>query len=162
MSDKKAGDDKGQKNNNNNNNGNDNKKKTESEIDKLSGNAKDVKDKIKDIKTSLKHEDYWTFIRVLKDVTRYLEGDAYPMLRRQGVGDETIAMLSVMIMTKIQEAIISQLAVMKPSVESIRSLEAVQEAVSKIYKQYNEKQISASDALDMLFSIFDSVRNRGR
>lgn len=160
MSDKKAGDDKGQKNNNNNNNGNDNKKKTESEM--LSGNAKDVKDKIKDIKTSLKHEDYWTFIRVLKDVTRYLEGDAYPMLRRQGVGDETIAMLSVMIMTKIQEAIISQLAVMKPSVESIRSLEAVQEAVSKIYKQYNEKQISASDALDMLFSIFDSVRNRGR
>lgn len=138
MSEKKTGDDKKKENEN------------------LSS-EKNVKEKSEGPK---KQEYYWSFIRVLRDINRYLEGELFPMLRRQGVDDETIAMLAVMMSTKLQEVIISQLAIMKPSVESITSLDAVQEAVNKIYKQYSENRISANEALDLISSIFNILRNK--
>jgi len=106
------------------------------------------------------NERYWSFIRVLDEINYYLENNLYPMLRRQGVGDNTIAMLSARMAVAIQEVLVSQLAIMKPTTESIRSLEEVQDAVEKIYKQYSENQISPKDALDMLFSVFDTLRKK--
>lgn len=93
------------------------------------GERRDTKGKIasEDLQSTSKKgggsETYWSFIKILEDVGDYLEERLFPMLRRQNVDDETIAILAIKMAIEIEDVITGQLALVKPTIETIRSLD---------------------------------------
>ena len=102
-------------------------------------------------------EEYWTFVKVVREAVKFVDGTLYPMLERRGVGKETIATMAVLFASAIQETMITQMSIMKTGIEPTISLSEVEKAVEKIYKQYSSGEISPKEAADALFSVIKSL-----
>jgi len=119
-----------------------------------------VKSEIKELNAKKDTTYYWNLTKIADESLGFVQNKLYPMLRREGVGDKTISVLSLQFAITIQEVIGTQMSLVRPSTESLTSLEGVEKAVDKIYKQYSEGQLSSKDALDALFELFKSVSGK--
>jgi len=102
-------------------------------------------------------ETYWSFIRILDDVTFYLEQTLFPMLRRQNVDDKTIAYLAIKMAVGIEDVLISQLALVKPTIESIRSLDEETLDNIKLLLQILDYVLKTPDLRDKIIEIIKAI-----
>lgn len=114
-------------------------------------------------KTSIelpKGEEYWTFIKVARESVRFLDGTLYPMLAKRGVGKETIATLAVLFASALQEVMITQMSIMRPSIEPTISLTQVEKALDEIYKKYSSGMMSPKEAIDAIFNVLGTLAKK--
>lgn len=107
-----------------------------------------------------KGEEYWTFIKVARESVRFLDGTLYPMLAKRGVGKETIASLSVLFASALQEVMITQMSIMRPSIEPTISLTQVEKALDEIYKKYSSGMMSPKEAIDAIFNVLGTLAKK--
>jgi hypothetical protein len=105
-------------------------------------------------------EEYWSFIKVARESVKFVDGTLYPMLERRGVGKETIATLSVLFASALQEVMITQMSIMRTGIEPTISLSQVEKAVNEIYKQYSSGAITPKEAIDSIFNVLSSLSKK--
>lgn len=107
-------------------------------------------------------EEYWSYIKVVKEAVKFIDGTLYPMLERRGVGKETIASLSVLFAAAVQEVMITQMSIMRVGIEPTTSLSQVEKVVNEIYKQYSSGTISPKEAIDAIFNVLGSLSKKSK